>query len=64
MWLVPWVTGDFDCFAKEDNWVKLEDHAEEGRVYPWQQPVVDPENRSPEARRALGYNVVCDLKEE
>ena len=62
MWLVPWASQDFECLSNEGNWVKLEDHAEEGRVYPWQKPLVDPENRSREARKLLGYNEI-DYKE-
>ena len=60
MWLIPWVTPNFECISNEGNWVKLEDHDEKDRVYPWQKPLVEPELRSPEARRALGYNIVLE----
>lgn len=64
MWLIPWAVPEFECLRNEGNWVPLEDHdGSDNRPYSWQKTLVEPENRSPEARRALGYNVVCDMKE-
>ena len=62
-WITPWVVEQFPCFRKDDNWVKLEEHDESERLYPWTHPLVDQDNRSDLARRSMGYPIVCESEE-
>ena len=55
---MPWCDPEFPVAIRYDNWAKLEESEE--RNFPWQQPIVDEESRSPEARRKLGYTVLRD----